>query len=148
MRWVIGLIALSSLSLTFAAFGGGSSSTGIWITVIPGIVFWGCLVAGYVLLFIISRHRRDYEKNEKRAGKHTRKPIPGIITFFSSPTATLVDIAMIVVFVLTLVFAFIPDFNQKVLVVIIAVLIFLVQAHCILNGVNFKYIMRIADSKR
>lgn len=146
MRLVIGLIALSSLSLTFAAFDG--TSIGSWITVIPGIVFWCCLAAGYALLFIISRHRREFEKNEKKGGKRTVKSRPGIITFFSSPTATVVDIAMIVVFVLTLVFAFIPNFNQKVLVVVIAVLVFLVQAHCILNGVNFKYIKRIADSKR
>ncbi len=144
MRTVIVCIALSSLSLLLATF---VNSDGVSaLTVISGIIFWGGLIVGYIQLFIISKHRKAYEKNAHHIEKRV-KSRPGIITFFSGPAATVADLAMILFFLLTMVFAFIPGFSQTVLLIFIAVLVFAVQMHCILNGVNFKYIKRLAKSK-
>ena len=145
MRALIVCITLSSLSLLFALF---VSSDGVSaLTVIPGIIFWGGLIAGYVMLFVISKHRKAYEKTAPRTERRVKKSRPGIITFFSSPAATVADIVMILSFVLTVVFAFIPGFSQTALLILIAVLALAVQMHCILNGVNYKYIQRLAASK-
>ena len=152
MRAVIILIALSSFSLIFAAFDDYFESALRAVAMIAaGSVFWICLIAGYSILFLISKHRKEYERTVSRDGvrsdrrrRSSSSKRPGIITFFSGTPATVVDAAMILFLILTLVFAFIPGFDQTVLIILISILVFLVQMHCILNGVNFKYIQTVS----
>ena len=144
MRAVIFLLAASSIFLCFAAFGSyNASSFRALVTAVTAILFWGCLIAGYVLLFIISKHRKEYEKRaprDKRRREAAKKNRPGIITFFSHPAAVIADIAMIGLFIVIMAFMFIPGIPQSLTIILIAFLVFAIQMHGVLNGVNFKYI--------
>lgn len=144
MRAVILLLAASSISLCFAAFGSyDASAFRAVVAVLVGILFWGCLIGGYVLLFIISKHRKEYEKHaprEKRRRDAAKRNRPGIITFFSNPAAVIADIAMIGLFVVIMAFMFIPGISQTLTIILIAFWVFAIHMHGVLNGVNFKYI--------
>lgn len=149
MRAVIALLAISSLSLCFIAFGSyDASAFRAILTVLIAILFWVCLIAGYVLLYVISRHRKEFERNAPREKRRRIKTNnrPGIIRFFSNPAATAADFAMIGFFILDLVFMFIPGISQTVTYILLACLVFAIHMHCILNGVNFEYTYNIAKS--
>ena len=136
------LIAVSSLSLicvTFADFGGtGFQRFAAYFT---GVVFWTCLIAGYILLFMVSK-RRKADKSVKM--KDTR---PGIICFFTGKKAKIADITMFAVIVLFLIFLFIPGVSPAVRIIFIALLVLTVQMHCILNGVNYRYTRALSEGK-
>ena len=146
MRAVIALLALSSLSLCLVAFGSyDASAFRAVFTVLIAILFWACLIAGYVLLYIISKHRKEYERNvprDKRRQAKTKKR-PGILCFFSNPAASAADFAMIGLFILDLVFMFIPGISRTINFILLAFLVFAIHMHCILNGINFEYINRL-----
>lgn len=144
MKAVILLIALSSFSLCFAAVvNHDGTAFERFAAIAVGLIFWISLIAGYVILFIISGHRKAYERSlpaESRRKARSKKQRPGVITFFSSPAAFAADCIMILFFILTLVLMFIPGIIQTLLLICIAVLVFAIQMHSILNGINFKYI--------
>ena len=144
------LLAVSSLSLCFAAFGSyDASAFRTVLTVLLALLFWVCLIAGYVLLFVISGHRKKYEKNASRDNRRKAKSgsRPGIICFFSNRAAVIADFAMIGFFILNLVFMFIPGVSRTFSYISLSLLVFAIHMHCILNGVNFEYIEKQAKSK-
>lgn len=110
-------------------------------------MFWLFLIVGYVVFAIISKHRKNYEKlNRVRGTRPVRtKSRNGMFCFFSNKYAMIADIVMVVSLIITLVFMFIPTLNQNVAVFFVAILIYAVHMHAILNGVNFRYIKSLND---
>ena len=141
-KLVTAALFISSFSFTGVAFSGEKGDTaGNVIFYISEVLFWLFLVAGYVIFRKISKHRKKYKKSMKYTKGHMRESNrPGAFCFFSNIHAVIADIVMVLSFVITLIFVFIPSLNQNVAVFFVALLIFSVHMHCILNGVNFRYI--------
>lgn len=142
MKLSIIFVAVSSLSLIGVAFS-DFNANGIrhFTAYVTGAVFWIFLIVGYILLAIVSNRR----KADKRA-KITDKR-PGIICFFTSKEAKIADIGMFAAIVLSLVFSFVPGISAAVRVIFIALLVLSIQMHCILNGVNYRYIRSLTEGK-
>lgn len=151
MKFVVISLAISSFSLLLVMFGDyNGNALNKAIAVLTGVLFWGFLIIGYVILGIISGHRKTYErKNRADLGRKANRDAnkrPGIICFFSNQKAIIADIVMIVSFIINLIFMFIPSVNQVVAVIFIAIFAFAVHMHCVLNGVNFRYIAHISKN--
>lgn len=112
---------------------------------VGAVLFWIGLVIGYVILGMISKHRKDFERINKPIHRFKKSNKPGIIRFLSNKYAMIADVAMVVFLIVTLVFIFIPSLNQNVAVIFAACLIFSVHMHSILNGVNFTYIKSLRN---
>ena len=104
---------------------------------LTGILFWLGLVVGYTTFVIASKLRKKYF-----AGKKTNRIVkfqPGLIVFFSSRLAIVVDIICTVSIILFAVYIFNNSaFPEGLVYFIISTTIFFVQAHSIINGVNFR----------
>lgn len=151
MKIVIIALAVSSFSLVLAVFGDYNGSTAnIVAAIIAGLLFWLFLILGYVLLAMISKHRKQYEKKAvDSSGNRTKnaenKKKPGIICFFSNQYALISDVAMGISFILTLVvLLLIPKTPQILQLLLISLTVFSIHMHCVLNGINFKYIRELS----
>lgn len=146
MKLVIISLFISSFSLLLSFFGSYSGNAFNFImALMTGILFWLGLIAGYVFLIIVNTHRNQTVK----AGKYDlseskrQKAKPGIICFLSNKYAAVADAAMVLFLILSLVFLFIPALNQGIALVFVSFFLFSLHMHCILNGVNFRYINSI-----
>lgn len=152
MKSVFLMLFISSLSLmlaTVADFRG--SGIQVFLAYFTGIVFWLFLILGYVLFFQVSKHRKEYERTrsaeadgEGRRRSREYKKTPGIICFFSNRYAVVADIAMIIFFILSLVFLLIPSLSQNAAIIFISLFILSLHMHGILNGVNYRYIRSVS----
>lgn len=151
MKIIIIALAVSSFSLILATFGDYNGSTANIITaVIAGLLFWLFLILGYVLLAMISKHRKQYEKkavdfqtNRTRGTENKKKP--GVICFFSNKYASIADVVMVISIILTLVIVLlIPKTPQMLQLLLISLTVFSIHMHCVLNGINFKYIRKLS----
>lgn len=131
---------LSLLILLFVSFEG--ESVNIPLICIAEVIFWGCMIAGYVLLAMINKSR----KSKIRGKQALKKSKPGIVCFFSNRFAIVFDIIMGLSFILTVIFWIFPVLNCAV-IEIFAVFLFSLHMHSIFNGVNYKYIKSISDKK-
>ena len=136
------MLFISSFSLIFSIFGNYDTTTFKKIMAITGaVLFWLCLMVGYVIFSLISERRKAYERKHRERGiRPVKKGKPGILCFFSNKYAMIADITMVASFIVTLVFLFAPSLNQNIAVIFVSVLVFAIHMHGILNGVNFKYI--------
>lgn len=151
MKLIIVMLFISSFSLLlsfFADFNGNAFN--LMMAYGAGILFWGCLIAAYVLLAVINEKRKKsearrktdlYENETRKVASKRNSNRPGIINFCSNKYAMIFDTLMVVFLILTIVFSFIPVLNS-VAIICISVLIFSVHMHCVLNGMNFRYIFR------
>lgn len=153
MNLVIVMLFISSFSLLLSFFGDYNGNVfNIIMAYAVGVLFWGFLIAAYVLLAVVNSKRKKLDKDNKEDSQnyrdehakrytnaHKKGNKPGIITFGSSRLAIVFDIVMIIALILTIVFSFIPPLGS-IAVVCFSVLVFAIHMHCILNGVNFRYI--------
>lgn len=141
---ILSCLAISLSPLTFSDTGGFLS----FISVVLALIFWIGLVTAFVLLGIISSHRKQRERIELRSRDNRRKRSktkqkPGIIVFFSNIYASSADVIMLIAFIINLVIIIVP-FNEKdsfTYITPVSVFIYSVIFHSILNGINFKYIL-------
>lgn len=146
MKLVFISLFVSSFSVILSVFADYKASDfRIVLGYIGAVLFWICLIIGYVLLWMISKHRKEFERTNKPAHRFKKSKKPGIIRFLSNKYAMIADVAMVVSLIVTLVFIFIPSLNQNVAVVFVACLIFSVHMHSILNGLNFTYIKSLRN---
>lgn len=102
------------------------------LTTLCASVFWGFLLAGYGMFWIVNFFRR---KQEHTAGKRRI----GIVTFFRNPPAKLMDCICITGIILLVISAW-AEFLQGYLQYIISFLVlFSFHMHCIFNGDTYKY---------
>lgn len=153
MNLIIVMLFISSFSLLLSFFGDyNGNAFNIIMAYAVGVLFWGLFIASYVLLAVLNSKRKKLEAEKKEenvnnteehsnryAASRKKSRKPGIITFCSNKYAMIFDILMILMLILTVVFSFIPALSS-IAVICFAVLIFSIHMHCVLNGVNFRYI--------
>lgn len=140
MKTVIVLLFISSFSLILSLFGDYNGNVlNVVMAYAVGVLFWGGLIAGYVLLLIINSHRKKtlVSKTDNSAGR------VGIISFFTNKIAIICDCAIPVLLILMIIFIFFPLNNQVITVIIYSLLVFSLHMHCVFNGLNFKYIKSV-----
>lgn len=134
------IISAFSILLTFIGNYEGNAFNVI-IAVAAGVLFWGGMIYGYILLFIINSHRRAAQKNRSSYRR------PGFLCFFSNKPAFVIDILLIFLIILNLVFIFVPVISQTVWIILIALLLASVHMHGLFNGINFIYINFLNNQK-
>ena len=156
MKRTILFLLLSSMMLLCSLFVDSQSSIVRVLTYFGGLLFWIFLLVGYFMFSRFSKCRKQ-QKNNRSVDQDGK---PGIIVFFSNPSAKKADIVMIVSLILSLLLMIIkqaikgsdPSFNnflfEFISVLSFAVFIFAVQMHAILNGVNYRYYLSLTDRKR
>lgn len=147
MKLVVLFLAISSFSLILVPFSDyDGSAFNVVTAIIAGVLFWLFLILGYLVFAGIAKHRKVYEKkatssNKGRLSRADNKKKPGIVCFFSNKFAMIADIVLIASFILTLVMVlFIPQTPQVIQIILISLLLFSLHMHCVLNGINFRYI--------
>lgn len=152
MKTIIALLFVSSFSLLLSFFGdfNGNMLNIIVAYAIP-IFFWGGMIAAYVMLFIFNKQRvmliksdKNPQKELNRSNNKIKRPtrfMPGALRILSNKYATIFDFLSMIFLILTILFSFFPNMNQVVVIVCLALLVFSLHMHCLLNGVNFTYIL-------
>lgn len=108
-----------------------------WLQILSGAMFWLSLIAAYVLFGIVSAMRKKQAGGSRVSPKHK---LPGIITFFSSKEAMVLDILTVVFLVALLVCWFGFKLNNMVVFVFVALFILAFQLRAVFNGENYRYI--------
>lgn len=138
------MLAISAFSVLLSFAGNYDGNTReVIFAVLTGVLFWGGLIAGIALLFVVNRNRKIYE-TKKRERKAKRRRV-GAVSFLSNKPARVADIAMVALFILTLITMFIPSVSQSATLIAAVFLLFSVYMHCMLNGVNFIYIKSLDE---
>ena len=151
MKRAILFLLISSLALLCAVFDSVDNGVAKSISFIGGLLFFLFLLLGYFMFYRFSKFRKENtERSEKTNGK------PGIIVFFSNSQAKKADIAMIISFVISIATLIMGQVNpllhasilfNLISVLSSAVLIFTIQMHAILNGVNYQYYLNLNKSE-
>lgn len=140
----IGFLFLCALAVAFMPVGNEMKDKTMVIMYCSGAVFWIGLIGTILMaLKINSRRKTSYRFNEAFGNQKQL----GLIHFFQNRQALIVDIAMIIS-IIALIIAKGCYANLQVVYVIIAVFIFSFGMHCMLNGVNYKYINYIKEQKK
>lgn len=148
MRISVILLLISSFSILLVMFASFDGTTFQKILAyLTGVSFWLFLILGYVAFYQVSKHRKVYEKKNPSPAYRKAQKRPGILTFFSDRMAMSMDVIMIISLILSLLFLFIPSLNQNIAIVFIAILIFSIHMHSILNGINYKYTLYLSKKK-
>lgn len=135
MKGALISLSVSPLSILLTFWGDYSGTIlNVILAYLVGVLFWVGLIVGIVLLLVINKHRKADESFR------VKKKLPGIISFFSNQYAIVADVVTAISLIFLLVFLFVPWFNQGVTVALIAIFLFAFNMHCVLNGMNFKYI--------
>lgn len=108
--------------------------------VVPGLLFWGGLVIGVVFQIVLEVRRRAFFARYSVKREKMQKPRNGLLTFGSNRVAIIADcllaigvVASVLVFLLTKGYGY-------WCYACIAVVLFLVCLHCILNGRNYFHV--------
>ncbi|MBR6780404.1 MAG: hypothetical protein IKM24_05235 [Clostridia bacterium] len=111
------------------------------LSILIALLFWLGLICEFVFFAIANKCCKMIEaKLVQKRRKSFTKSRAGIITFFSSPEATVVDVfafITLIAFVLMIVL----QVSAEWLIVLVAVLFYYsFTMHCFLNGKNYKYL--------
>ena len=101
---------------------------------INGIAFWVFLLSGYILLIILNTSRR------RNGDKEKDKRLPGIIKFFSDSMARVFDGMFILSLLAFITYQYTNYIDGYISYVILSILVFSFQMHCMFNGKNYEYI--------
>lgn len=131
---------ISSFSVIFTFWGDYNGTTMNYIfALMTGILFWGGLILGIIFIALVNSKRKEYEKRNNISNK---KKV-GAFSFFSNKPAFISDVLMILFFVLTLLFLFVPFFSKSIALINISIFLFALYCHCMFNGRNYIYIKNI-----
>ena len=102
------------------------------LTILCSSAFWGFLIIGYGLLWMINwKRRKQMKKGEKRR--------IGIITFFRNPPAKMMDFICLAGILILIISSFAAPLQGYLQYVLSFLVIFSFHMHCILNGEIFRY---------
>lgn len=152
MRTIIILLFISSFSLLLSFWGDYNGNVlNIIIAYAIPILFWGGMILAYVMLYQFNKQRiknseaeKPLNNNSERTHNRIMRPtrfMPGALRIISNKYATIFDFLSLIFLILVIVLSFIPNVNQVIVIVCLSVLVFSLQMHCLLNGVNFTYIL-------
>ena len=152
MRTIIILLFISSFSLLLSFWGDYNGNVlNIIIAYAIPILFWGGMILAYEMLYQFNKQRiknaeaeKPLNNNSERTHNRIMRPtrfMPGALRIISNKYATIFDFLSLIFLILVIVLSFIPNVNQVIVIVCLSVLVFSLQMHCLLNGVNFTYIL-------
>ena len=131
-RAVIALF-VSSFSLILSFFGDLNGSIfNVIIGYMVGVLFWGGLIAGYVMLSMLRKRRNEYSlKDSDFSNLVKRNKGISVLKFASNKQAFYFDVSMGISFILALIFLFVPGIGQGIFVVLFAIFLFSLHMHCL-----------------
>ena len=117
----------------------GSLNNGRYIMYLAGAAFWIGFIGAVCMAVKINNSRKsNYQFNEKYGGVKQL----GLIHFFQNKDAVFIDVIMLVA-VTGLVLAKLFVNYLIVIFIFLAIFVFAFGMHCMLNGINYKYITHI-----
>lgn len=106
------------------------------MTVLLGSFFWGTAIIGYVSIFLAARERKRLIKN--KIITEDKNDFPGIRNFFSNQLAKVADVTMILSIIVFVIINFTDLIYEYIAYIIMFLLIFSLNMHCLLNGRIYK----------
>ena len=131
-----GFLFLCALAIALMPLGNEMKDKTMLIMYCSGAAFWVGIIGTIYMALKINRSRKGSYRFNELFGN--RKQL-GLIHFFQNTEALIVDVAMIISLI-ALIIARLCSANLQVIYVIIAVFVFAFGMHCMLNGMNYKYI--------
>lgn len=132
----IGFLLLMSLSIAFMPTGYNVKEKSYILLYCIGACFWIGFAGVIYMCYRISNKRKNNYRFNELFGNHKQL---GLIHFFQNKEALIVDVMMFMT-ISIFVIAKVCGSNLQVFFIIFALFIFLFGMHCMLNGMNYKYI--------
>lgn len=107
--------------------------------VITGIVFWGTLIAGCVLIYLANKKRIQAVYKLNIRSKYTSSRI-GLFKFFSNIPAIIADSVLVSSLILALIVALSKLKETYMPYFILFLLLFSLSSHCLFNGKIYRFI--------
>lgn len=137
MMWLYtGFLALLAISVCLMPFGNSLKDKTAILMYLSGATFWIGLIGTIFMAVIINNSRKNSCRFNKCFGNQKQL---GVIHFFQNTEATIADITMFVSIV-TFIIAKIWISEIIVSFILLAICIFSFGMHCMLNGINYRYI--------
>lgn len=119
-----------------------------------GAMFWGSLILGYLLLFIVNYRRREalrrnkdqYKKQkfkgkkQKKMDKPPRKEPWGVFGCLSNIPAIISDCTFLISLMGCITYMAMKSTTDYLNYILFAIILFSFHMHCIFNGKNYRYI--------
>ncbi len=116
---------------------------------IVGAVFWLSLILGQIIFWIANRERISIEHNlQKKEIKRLSANYPGVLCFFQNREAAVADVTVIISFLLVIAELIFKIKSEWIILSSVSTLIFSFGMHCILNGINYKYIRYVGKLQK
>ena len=131
-----GFLFLCALAIAFMPLGNALKEKTALVMYCSGAAFWIGLIGTIFMALKINRSRKGSYRFNELFGN--RKQL-GLIHFFQNTEAMIMDVTM-VISLIVLIIARLCSANLQIIYVIIAVFVFSFGMHCMLNGMNYKYI--------
>lgn len=109
-----------------------------FISILPGIMFWGFLALGVATQIILTHMRKKWISKNKR--DITQGNRVGIISFMKNIPATIADVAFVLSVVGLVIALIATDSTGYVCYIFMAMSVFSFSMHCIFNGKNYFFI--------
>lgn len=141
-------LAISSFSLLGVAEGSFDEAYGSKsIAIAVAVAFWFGLIIGYIFLTVLNSSRKQARK--KASGRNKADGTRcGALQFFSNPAGIIADSVMIIFLIVFVIFRILDDVSAYLDLTVIAVLVYSVHLHGILNGRNFMFVTSSASAKK
>lgn len=131
-----GFLFLFALAIALMPLGSSMKEKTILITYCSGAGFWiGLIGTSFMVLIINQSCKASVRFNELYGDKKQF----GIIHFFQNMEAKIMDVLMFVS-LFTIIIAKVCNAELQLIYIIFAVFVFSFGMHCMLNGLNYKYI--------
>lgn len=107
--------------------------------VITGIVFWGTLIAGCVLIYLANKKRIQVIYKLNIRSKYASSRI-GLFKFFSNIPAIIADSALVSSLIFALIVALSKLKETYTPYIVLFLLLFSLSSHCLFNGKVYRFI--------
>ena len=138
--WCIVLL-LTIMSFTFLLMPIANYMQNGWkqrlVLVIVGILFWISFISGYTLLIITNK---KFRKLFVQGNPEVESKLPNCFEFFSNTYAAVADAILIAVIVVLIVITILGRMTGVFPYIVLAILVFSINIHCLFNGNIYKTI--------
>lgn len=107
------------------------------LNLLPGLLFWGGLIAGVTFQIILEARRRAFFARYNVKREKMQKPQNGFLTFGSNQIALIADYIFIGSVIATVLAFLFTKGSGYLCYVCIAIMLFSFCLHCIFNGRNY-----------
>ncbi len=133
LRLTVCLMCFLLLGLSFLVMPiEGAADTKKYLTILPGIVFWGSLIGG-----VVSYSMFALGVKKQIALKEGCKNTLGLIAFFTNQYAIVADITMMISFAATIAVMLLTDGSAYICYLLLALFVWSFSMHCVCNAGAF-----------